>query len=89
MRQHRRVPALLLLLSTPFLQGCGAPLTVATLAPHQPLPAEVWACPAQPEPPQGDSFDDATLASWVADLAASGQGCRDQLATAHDIVEGK
>lgn len=88
MRRQLQTPALILLLSSPSLAGCGAVQAVATLIPRQPLPAEVWQCPAQPEPPAGGSFDDAALASWVADVAAAGQGCRDQLATAHDIVEG-
>lgn len=87
MQHHRRAPALLALLLSLSCAGCGAPQAVVTLAPRQPLPAEVWACPAQPEPP-GDSFNDDALASWVADVAAAGQGCRDQLQTAHDIVEG-
>lgn len=88
MQHLRRTPALLLLLSSLSCAACGAPQAVVTLAPRQPLPAEVWACPAQPQPP-ADGYADAALASWIADLADAGQDCRDQLQTAHAIVEGK
>ena len=79
--------ALLVLLFAPSLAACGAPQAVPVAVPHQPLPAEVWACPQQPAPP-ADTASDNTLAGWIADLASAGQGCRDALHTAHDIVEG-
>lgn len=70
------------------LPACGVPQAIVRLVPRQPQPAQVWQCRDQPQPPTDTADDDGAM-GWVADLIDAGQSCRDQLHTAHDIVEGK
>jgi hypothetical protein len=78
--------ALLCLLSALLSTGCAAPLPPPVQVERLSVPAELLACPPQPEPPA--SPDDRALAGYILDLADAGDDCRAKLGRVADLVAG-
>ena len=76
----------ILLLSATLLAGCGAnrPSSDTLIAPRvSPL---LLACQSAPTAPDATSYTDVDLASYIVDLFAAGQDCRDKLAAVNHVL---
>lgn len=84
--RHRRRRLAWAVLPLPLLcAACGA-RDVVTMALRPEIPAALWTCPPQPEPPPEGS-DDAALADWILTGFSAGDACRQQLRIVRGIVE--